>query len=67
MSFGVGVYDITNLVDKHGNPNESILLSAGCALDPFWEDKDMKKIHDKPYIYNMLEKCRIGNLKVSEN
>lgn len=67
MSYGVGIYDITKLYPKHGNPNESILLAAGTALDPFWEDEDMAKIHDKPYIYDMLERCRVGNLKVSEN
>lgn len=67
VSYGVGIYDITNLIEKHGNPTETILLAAGMALDPFWEEQDMKKLHDKPHISDMLEKCRIGNLKVSEN
>jgi hypothetical protein len=62
ISYGVGVYDITNLIDKHGTPLETIMLAAGLALDPFWDDEEMKKLHDKPYIYDMLEKCRIGNI-----
>ena len=66
VSWGVGVYDITNLIDKHGSPDTSILLCAGMALDPFWEDEDMAKIHGKPYIPGMMEKCRIGNIKKIE-
>lgn len=66
VSYGVGVYDVTNLVDKHGNPENSILLAAGMALDTYWDDKEMKKLHEKPFIFEMLEKCRIGNLKISD-
>ncbi|KAG5684954.1 hypothetical protein PVAND_014161 [Polypedilum vanderplanki] len=62
ISYGVGVYDITNLINKHGTPETTILLAAGMNLNIFWDDEDMKKIHDKPYIYDMLEKCRVGNI-----
>lgn len=64
VSYGIGVYDVTNLVDKHGNPEKSILLAAGMALDSYWDDNDMKKLHEKPHIFEMLENCRIGNLIV---
>jgi hypothetical protein len=50
------------LIDKHGTPEVTILLAAGMALDPFWDDKEMKRLHDKEYIYDMLENCRIGNI-----
>ncbi|XP_070502097.1 sulfite oxidase, mitochondrial-like isoform X2 [Chironomus tepperi] len=66
VSWGVGVYDITNLIDKHGTPETTILLAAGMALDPFWDDEEMAKIHGKPYIPGMMEKCRIGNIKKTE-
>ena len=66
VSYGVGVYDITSLIDKHGTPEVKILLAAGMALDPFWEDEEMAKIHSKPYIPGMMEKCRIGNLKKTQ-
>jgi len=36
------------------------------AVDPFWEDEDMAKHHGKPYVSRMMEKCRIGNLKKTE-
>lgn len=65
MSYGVGVYDITDLIDKHGTPEVTIMLAAGMALDQFWEDEDMAKIHNKPYIPGMMEKCRIGNIRVT--
>lgn len=57
------MYDITNLVDKHGTPEVTIMLAAGMSLDPFWKDEDMKKLHDKEWVLQMLEKCRIGNLQ----
>ncbi|CAG9802892.1 unnamed protein product [Chironomus riparius] len=66
VSWGVGVYDITNLIDKHGTPETTILLAAGMALDPFWEDEEMAKLHGKPYVPGMMEKCRIGNIKKTE-
>jgi cytochrome b involved in lipid metabolism len=63
VSYGVGVYDITEMIKNHKNPEKTIMLAAGLALDHFWEEDEFKKIHDKPEIYEMLEKCRIGNLK----
>ena len=66
VSWGVGVYDITALIDKHGTPQTTIMLAAGMAVDPFWEDEEMAKLHNKPYVPDMMERCRIGNIKKRE-
>jgi Cytochrome b5-like Heme/Steroid binding domain len=67
ISYGVGIYDITKIIESHVSPEVTILLAAGMSLDPFFDDKDMQRIHNKSRIYNMLEKCRIGNILIKQD
>jgi sulfite oxidase len=54
------VYDITEFVGQHPG-GDKILLAAGGALEPFWA---MYAVHQSDEIFKMLEKYRIGELKV---
>lgn len=59
VTFGQGVYDITEFVDKHPGGPSKILMAAGGSIDPFWS---MFANHNTPEIYSLLESMRIGNI-----
>lgn len=63
MTYGLGVYDITKFIPEHPGSKSNIMLGAGASIDPFWHTY---QFHKKQYILNMLEKYRIGNLKIED-
>lgn len=58
VSYGIGVYDITDFIPKHPG-SDKILLGAGSAIDPFWH---IYQQHNTADILKLLESFRIGNL-----
>ena len=60
VTFEGHVYDITDFVSHHPGGNK-ILLAAGGAIEPFWA---MYAVHQTDEVLKMLEKYRIGDLKV---
>lgn len=59
VTFGQGVYDITEFVDKHPGGPSKILMAAGGSIDPFWT---IFANHNTPEILSLLESMRIGNI-----
>lgn len=62
MTYGIGVYNITEFVPEHPG-SKNILLGAGSAIDPFWH---IYQQHNTPEILAILEKYRIGNLDAKD-
>ncbi|XP_064473334.1 sulfite oxidase-like [Ornithodoros turicata] len=62
VTYGHGVYDITDFVDEHPG-GDKILLGAGGAVEPFW---NLYGVHNSPEILALLETFRIGNLKLAD-
>ena len=62
VSFGNGVYDITDFVDKHPG-GDKILMASGGALEPFWT---LFAVHKNIQVMKLLEKYRIGNLDAKD-
>jgi len=58
VTFGDGVYDITDFMVGHPG-GEKITLAAGGSVEPFW---DLYAIHRTDYVYEILETLRIGNI-----
>lgn len=58
VSYRHGVYDITDFIAKHPG-GDKILLGAGGSVEPFWT---LYAVHKHPYVLDMFEKYRIGNL-----
>jgi len=58
VTFGEGVYDITDFMVGHPG-DDKINLAAGGSLEPFW---DLYAIHRTEHVYTILETLRIGNV-----
>ncbi|XP_018804837.1 PREDICTED: probable sulfite oxidase, mitochondrial [Bactrocera latifrons] len=58
VTYGIGVYDITDFIAKHPG-GDNIMLGAGSAIDPFWA---IYQQHSNREILTLLEFYRIGNL-----
>ncbi|PSN45459.1 putative sulfite oxidase, partial [Blattella germanica] len=63
VTYGQGVYDITDFVEQHPG-GDKILMAAGGSLEPFWL---LYAVHKNPTVFKMLEEWRIGNLKEDES
>ncbi|GFO45827.1 sulfite oxidase-like [Plakobranchus ocellatus] len=59
VTYGNGVYDITEYVDQHPGGNK-ILMAAGKSIEPFW---DIYSVHKNDEIFEIMETYRIGNIK----
>ncbi|XP_071555237.1 sulfite oxidase isoform X1 [Temnothorax nylanderi] len=59
VTYGQGVYDITDFVDKHPGGPSKIMMAAGGTVDPFWT---IFANHNTPEIHSLLESMRIGNI-----
>ena len=59
VTYGDGVYDITDFVEQHPGGGEKIMLAAGDALEPFWA---VFAAHNTDEVRHMLEELRIGNI-----
>lgn len=62
MTYGIGVYDITEFIPKHPGAN-NVMLGAGDAIDPFWHTYQQ---HNTTEVLKLLETFRIGNLPAEE-
>lgn len=62
VTYGHGVYDITEFAKQHPG-GDKILLAAGGPVEPFWH---VYTIHASPAVKNILEQYRIGTLDPSE-
>ncbi|XP_073830664.1 sulfite oxidase [Musca autumnalis] len=58
VTYGIGVYDITDFIPKHPG-SDKIMLGAGSAIDPFWA---IYQQHNTKEILTLLESYRIGNI-----
>jgi len=58
VTFGNGVYDITEFIVGHPG-GDRIKLASGGALEPFWE---LYAIHKSSNVFSILETLRIGNI-----
>lgn len=58
VTFGDGVYDITDFMVGHPG-GDKISLASGGSLEPFW---DLYAIHRTEHVYAILETLRIGNI-----
>ncbi|XP_072386052.1 sulfite oxidase-like isoform X2 [Diabrotica undecimpunctata] len=62
VTFHKGVYDITDYLNVHPGGADILMMAAGGPLDPYWE---IYTQHLTNSTYVILEKYRIGNLKLS--
>lgn len=62
VSFGSGVYDITDFIAKHPG-GDKILLGAGGSVEPFWA---LYAVHKNPHVLDLFEQYRIGNLAAQD-
>lgn len=58
VTFGNGVYDISEFVESHPG-GDQILLAAGGPLEKYWTFYPQ---HNSEFVYDMLEELRVGNL-----
>lgn len=63
MTYGCGVYDITDFVPKHPGNVTNIMMGAGSAIDPFWHTFQQ---HQTPQVLALLETFRCGNLAAAD-
>lgn len=57
VSYGQGVYDITEFVSQHPGGSEKIMMAAGTSVEPFWM---LYGVHKSSNVLAILEKYRIG-------
>ncbi|XP_037936806.1 sulfite oxidase, mitochondrial [Teleopsis dalmanni] len=62
VTYGIGVYDITDFIPKHPG-SDKIMLGAGSAIDPFWA---IYQQHNNREILTLLEGYRIGNISAED-
>uniref|UniRef100_A0A1B6BW31 sulfite oxidase n=1 Tax=Clastoptera arizonana TaxID=38151 RepID=A0A1B6BW31_9HEMI len=63
VTYGQGIYDITNFIKEHPG-GDKILLAAGGSVEPFWL---LYAVHQTPEILSMLEEYRIGNISEDDS
>lgn len=57
VTYGKGVYDITDFISQHPGGSEKISMAAGTSVEPFWM---LYGVHKTPNVLAILEKYRIG-------
>lgn len=60
VTYGGGVYDITEFVAMHPG-GDKILLAAGGALEPFWA---LYAVHNQEHVLQILSEYKVGTLLV---
>lgn len=63
VTYGRGVYDITDFLSVHPGGSEKIALAAGSALEPYWE---VFANHNTDEVRDILEELRIGNVSPAD-
>ncbi|XP_017107415.2 sulfite oxidase, mitochondrial [Drosophila bipectinata] len=59
VSYGLGVYDVTDFAENHPG-GDKIMMAAGSAIDPFWA---IYQQHNTQEVLELLEGFRVGNLE----
>ena len=59
VTFGDGVYDITDFLHQHPGGSEKIVLAAGSSIEPYWA---VFGAHNTDEVREILEELRIGNI-----
>ena len=59
MSYQDGVYDITDFLKSNPGGADKLMMSAGGAIDPFWE---MYPFHKVDSVLFLLKKYKVGKL-----
>jgi sulfite oxidase len=59
VTYGDGVYDITDFIEQHPGGGDKIILAAGGSLEPFWA---VFAAHNTDEVRHILEEWRIGNI-----
>lgn len=59
VTFGNGVYDITDFLHQHPGGSEKIVLAAGSSIEPYWA---VFGAHNTDEVREILEGLRIGNI-----
>lgn len=59
VTYGNGVYDITDFIEQHPGGGDKIILAAGSSLEPFWA---VFAAHNTDEVRHILEEWRIGNI-----
>lgn len=59
VTYKDGVYDITDFIKVHPGGESKLMMAAGGAIEPFWEQYSF---HKKGEVEKILENYRIGNL-----
>lgn len=57
VTYGQGVYDITEFISQHPGGSDKIIMAAGSSIEPFWM---LYGVHKNPNVLAILEKYRIG-------
>ena len=63
VTYGDGVYDITDFIEQHPGGGDKILLAAGSSLEPFWA---VFAAHNTDEVRHILEEWRIGNIALED-
>ena len=64
VTYGTGVYDITDFLKQHPGGAEQISMAIGSDIGPFWQQYQQ---HHHPAVYEQLAKLQIGVLKPGED
>ncbi|CAM9984905.1 unnamed protein product, partial [Discosporangium mesarthrocarpum] len=63
VTYGDGVYDITEFIENHPGGASRIVMAAGGRLEPFWK---LYAVHMKPEVLDVLKELKIGYLPASD-
>lgn len=63
VTFGDGVYDITDFLHQHPGGSEKIVLAAGSTIEPYWA---VFGAHNTDEVREILEGLRIGNIALKD-
>ncbi|CAM9677051.1 unnamed protein product, partial [Choristocarpus tenellus] len=63
VTYGDGVYDITDFVENHPGGSSRIMMAAGGKLEPFWK---LYAVHKKAEVQDILKEFQIGRLSENE-
>lgn len=59
VTYGEGVYDISDFMVGHPGGSDRIRLAAGGSVEPFW---DVYAIHKTSHVLAIFESMRVGNV-----
>ena len=63
VTFGDGVYDITEFLHQHPGGSDKIILAAGSSIEPYWA---VFGAHNTDEVREILEELRTGNIALED-